>query len=94
MAAQAAEDENDSASWKSLMASSAPDGTIVNFSRPAVGMGGLRDRPQHVITNHAANGTLFGSSPAYHEAAAGQVVRSVQPPRPNASGQKTPHIIT
>ncbi len=90
---EAAHEESDVTSWDALMARDGRQASTVDFSSRSP-MGGLRDRPQRVISNSAAAGMAYGPMPAdYTAATLGQAVRSVQPPPPNRGPQKHPHII-
>ena len=95
IAAEAAEDEpSEMSSWEAVRARGERMANAVDFSRSSVDMSGLRGgRPQRQITNPAAAGMAFGPSPEYRAAAAGNSVRSVQPPPPYRGPQKTPHIV-
>jgi len=88
-------DQQDAAelgSWDELQARNQcqADDRMVNFARPVTSL--RDDRPQYAITNPAAAGTLYGSTPAYGPAAAGQAVR-VSRPQQRIGPQRVPHIV-
>jgi hypothetical protein len=87
----AADEDNELGSWDEVQASGQQLASTVDFSQPMTG--GLRgDRRQYAITNPAAVGLLYGGSPDYGAAAAGNAVRTARPQQ-NQSGSRTPHII-
>jgi hypothetical protein len=92
LAQQIRAEENELASWDQLQAAGERMATTVDFSRPVTS---FRDegRPRYAITDAAAAGQLYGPTPGYGAAAAGNAYRPAQPAQPNRGQQRLPHII-